>query len=30
MLLLKKYNNVKEISKMLLSPLSGEISTLEA
>jgi L-asparaginase len=30
MLLLKKYNDVKEISKMLLSPLSGEISTLEA
>lgn len=30
MLLLKKHNNVKEISKMILNPLSGEISTLDA
>ena len=29
MLLLKKYQDVKEISKMLLHPLSGEISTLD-
>ena len=29
MLLLKKYQEVKEISKMLLHPLSGEISTLD-
>ena len=29
MLLLKKYKDVKEISKMLLHPLSGEISTLD-
>ena len=29
MMLLKKHSDVKEISKMILKPLSGEISTSE-